>query len=33
MLMTGTNMGEIFAWSFEDYSFIQQLSGKIYLET
>lgn len=27
LLATGTNKGEIFLWSFIDYSFIQQLSG------
>lgn len=27
ILATGTNVGEIFLWSFLDYSFIQQLSG------
>lgn len=34
LLASGTCTGEIFLWSFFDYSFIQQLSGnnKIYFE-
>lgn len=31
LLATGTNVGEIFLWSFLDYSFIQQLPGIIQL--
>lgn len=27
ILATGTMVGEIFLWSFLDYSFIQQVSG------